>query len=180
MDSFCDCETARVQPVTVDVVAERQKQYQADALRLLAGLVTGAAECKKLQVRCGGTPCLHPDIAAIEEGEITGFRNAPDFDFIFFTFANGQQPGTDMVKLFQYCRMLLKPGGLLALLLPENKKRPWYYLYPAFMPIIGTRSGKSFLVALLQSSGLVEVHQKNITRYGVIVTGNRPYSHRRR
>ena len=180
MDSFCDCETARAQPITIDVVPERQKQYQADALRLLAGFATGGSECKRLQIRCGGTPCLRTDIIAVQETEITDYRNAPDFDFIFFTFAFEQRPGLDMIERFQYCRMLLKPGGLLALLLPENKQRPWYSFNPLFMPTISTRSRKSTVVALLQNSGLLNVHQKNITRYGIIVTGNRPVPYTRR
>ncbi len=174
MDSFCDCETARAQPITIDVVPKEQKQYQADALRLLAGVATGGAECRKLQIRCGDTPRLHPDITAFAEGEVTGFRNAPDFDLVFFTLANGQQPGADMVKLFQYCRMLLKPGGTLALLLPDDKVRAGNFFFRAFTQAVREKGQKEMTETLLRRAGLVKVRHGKRRKSGVIVTGNRP------
>ncbi len=185
MDSFCDGDIVQAQPIAVDVEPKGQKQYQADALRILEGLPTRGSACKRLQIRCGCTPCLHPEIMAIRERDITDFRSTPDFDLIYFTFAMGQQPGPEMVERFQYCRMLLKPGGLLVLLLPDNKrladrKRPRQHFFPAFMSTISISGRISFPVALLQSSGLVKVHRKDIARYGVIVTGSRPVSYNRR
>ncbi|HEB69625.1 MAG TPA: class I SAM-dependent methyltransferase [Desulfobulbus sp.] len=158
-----------------NIVLKRKRQNLQETLRILAEVGTGGQQCKKLQIRCGGTFGLYSDVMVIQEGEVTGFRNLPDFDFVFFTFAIGQQPGPDMVNLFQYCRMLLKPGGTLALLLPDEKKRPRHHFFSTFfMSIIGIRSGESSMVDLLQNSGLVNVHEKKVTRCGVIVTGNRP------
>lgn len=155
-------------------VPRRKRQSQQEILWLLAESITEDCECKKLQVRCGGTPGLHPDVAAIKEGEVTGFRNAPDFDLVFFTFAIGQQPGPDMVKLFQYCRMLLKPGGTLALLLPDDKVQPGDYFFPAFTQAILAKGQKSIPVALLRRAGLVKAQYRKRRKFGVIVTGNRP------
>jgi len=174
MNTYGKEEGPGERPIKNNGVLKRKRQNQQEILWLLAEAVTEGRECKKLQVRCGGTADLHSDVAAIQEGEVTDFRNAPDFDLVFFTFAIGQQPGPDMVKLFQYCRMLLKPGGTLALLLPDDQVQPRGYFYPAFVRAIQAKEQKSIPVTLLRRAGLVQVEHGKMKNLGVIVTGNRP------
>jgi len=142
MNSFCREITTRQRTESNDAGSEIQRQYQADALRLLSRVSKGGVECKQLQIRCGGTPCLHPEIMAIRERDITKFRNRPDFDLVFFTFATGQKPGVEMIECFHYCRMLLKPGGTLALLLPDDKIRAGNFFFQAFTQAVPAKDAR--------------------------------------
>ncbi len=140
-------------------------------------LTKGRGDCNMLQVRSGNTFSIQDDIPAIHEGDITNFRNGPDFDLIFFTFLPNLKPDQEMIAKFQYCRMLLKPGGMLALLLPYNKRRPWWSLALTGKPFFSAVDRENFSVSLLKRAGLARVRQIPYKNFGMIISGYRRQSY---
>ena len=127
-----------------------------------------------LQVRCGGTELLAGVGTVVALSELTSFHHPPDFDLIVCTFARGQEPGPELVAALQYCRMLLKPGGRLALLLPRDIGQNWYHSLFAHFPFARAVGRECPRVALMVQAGFIDIRKQVRPGLGRVISGARP------
>jgi hypothetical protein len=130
---------------------------------------------KSLQVRCGNTEQLAGVEEIVELKALTRFHHQPEFDLIACTFAGDREPGPELTGPLQYCRMLLKPGGRIALLLPGATDSRWYHLLFSHFPF-GRSMGRGCpRVALLKQAGFVDIRRQVRPGLGRVITAQRPY-----
>jgi hypothetical protein len=123
-----------------------------------------------LQVRCNASLSLPATVTSIHEQSITSFRHAPDFDLVLFTLGKDQPLETALFAKLSYCRMLLRPGGTVVLVLPETGVQS---LFPCFSNIISFHK-ISCEAAALRRTGYIKVAEKYVQGQGRIVYGQRP------
>lgn len=87
------------------------------------------------------------------------FRTSPEFDVIYLFERLAHCPENQRKKMLQYCKMLLKPGGMFVTASAEKSR------YPALQPAV--------LQDLLQRAGFYKVRSYRITASLRLLTGVR-------
>ena len=159
-----------------DETCRENAQRQRKTRQLFAAAVRGIDRPVWLQVICPGAGRLDGQGTVVSLDRITMFRSQPVYDPVVFSFAEDCRPEPALLPVLQYCRMLLKPGGRLALLLPASvPPTPYDYFMCRLLPGRWARH-RSDAAALLQSAGLTEVRHFVSMGSGRVIWGLRPVS----
>ncbi|HHD63123.1 MAG TPA: hypothetical protein ENK96_01890 [Desulfobulbaceae bacterium] len=147
--------------------------------RLMAAISRGVEMQEILQVRCPGTGCLDDALRAVHLRDLAEFREQPKYRVICFTFAEDARLDKKLIPCLQYCRLLLQPGGLIALLLPGPPGENWYHHLFAFMSFGRGVSRRCPHWSLLAGAGFVDIRKQVRPGCGRVVTGRRPFAFQR-
>ncbi len=134
----------------------------------------GAHPSRSLQVRCGGTERLAGVGRIVELKALTRFHHPPEFDLIAFSCAGELEPGPELLEPLRYCRLLLKPGGRLCLLLPGEIQSRWHHFLFAHFSFGRSIGRQCPQVALLIQAGFVDVRKRARPGLGRVISARRP------
>ncbi len=157
-------------PGDVAMFAQGQQRNQ----RLFASVGRGVEAPKRLQILCPGTGRLDAAMTAVRLQELAEFREQPRYEIIYFTFAEDVGLDRTLIPCFQYCRLLLRPGGRLAFLLPGAGPGGLRGTLSAFLPMSRYAARRSYPADLLRAAGFNDVQVLLRPEAGRIVLGRRP------
>ncbi len=161
---------------TVCEVAGVEKQVVSPVIqRVVNKRIQKEKAVKILQVRSLETVDVGGIFTTIDEKILTDFRNKPDFDMVAFVSVGSNNAEAAMKEKYCYCKMLLKPGGMLLLVLLEQKELCWR----DFLPALLQKKAQEEHLNRLAKSGYVAVKKKIVPGLGVLVFGKRPASNLR-
>jgi hypothetical protein len=151
------------------------KQWFLNTSTLLERVPNISHKNRWLQVQCESTPIYSSQIRGIKIEDIIKFRDAPVYELIFFTFKGGSPSINNFFEKLQYCRMLLKPGGMIVLIVPNDQAISWFTFVVSLM-----YKSYSSVVIILKRAGFIKVKKRINGRNGVLVYGERPGSRKKR
>ena len=163
-------KTVGLLPCDVAMFAQGQQRNQ----RLLASVGRGVEAPEKLQIHCPGTGPLDAAMKAVRLQELAEFREQPRYEIIYFTFAEDAGLDRTLIPCFQYCRLLLRPGGRGALLLPGAGPGSLRGTLSAYLPMSRYVARRSYPADLLRAAGFNDVQVLLRPKAGRIVLGSRP------
>jgi len=152
------------------------EQELTGSRQLLAVFGRGAGTRERLQVCCPGTGRLDSGVTSVCLHNLTQFREKPKYGLIFFTFTEKGRPGSNLIPGLQYCRLLLRPGGILALLFPGKTDGDLRWLLSAFAPMSRYYALRNYPADLLRSAGFRDVRLLVRRGCGRMVFGGQPAS----
>jgi len=152
------------------------EQELTESRQLLAAFGIGAGAQERLQVCCPGTGRLDSGVSSVCLHNLTQVREKPKYGLIFFTFTEKVRPDSNLIPGLQYCRLLLRPGGRLALLFPGKTDGDLRWLLSAFTPMSRYYALKNYPADLLRSAGFHDVRRLVRRGCGRMVFGSRPAS----
>ena len=152
------------------MVAQGQQRNQ----RLFSSVGRSVEAQDKLQILCPGTDRLDAAMTAVCLQELAEFREQPRYEIIYFTFAEDAGLDRTLIPCFQYCRLLLRPGGRLAFLLPGAGPGGLRGTLSAFLPMSRYAARRSYPADLLRAAGFNNVQVLLRPGEGRIVLGSRP------
>jgi len=151
-----------------------------EQMEYLFSMAAGHGEPRRIiQICCGYSEKLTRPDRIFDPAGITGFHHAPVFDLIVFTFAPGEAPDDCLLSTLQYCRMLLRSDGRVALLLPGDSSENWYHHLFACMSFGRGFSRRCPGCSLLVSSGFADIRKQIRSGCGHVVTGQRSFTFHR-
>lgn len=149
---------------------------EQERIRCLAAMGrVGCSHARILGVDCGIGMKLDGVETMLSPEALLRFRHAPDFGLILFCCQRDREPDTELLPVLQYARMLLVPGGRLALLLPGEANASWYRHLFALPPFARGASSRCARVGLLVQAGLVDIRKQVHPGCGRIISGRRPW-----
>ena len=142
--------------------------------RLFSSVDRGMEAAERLQIICPGTDRLDAAIKVVPLQELAGFREQPWYEIIYFTFAEDTRLDRTLIPCFQYCRLLLRPGGRLMLLLPGACPGGLRAVVTSYLPLSRYVAQRSYPADLLRASGFSDVRVLTRPGAGRIISGRRP------
>ena len=152
------------------MAARRRQRNQ----RLFTSVDKSMKVTERLQVLCPGTDPLDAEIKIVPLQELASFREQPRYEIIYFTFAEDARLARTLIPHFQYCRLLLRPGGWLTLLLPGEGPEGLRAVISTFLPMSRHVARKNYPADLLRAAGFTDVRVLARPGQGKIVLGRRP------
>ena len=144
--------------------------------QLWSAVSRGVEMRETLHVRCPGTGCLDEALRWVYLKDLLEFRQPPQYRLICFTFSEKDRVDRTLISRLQYSRLLLRPGGRVALLMPGQVSGSMRGIVSAFFPVSRFAAQKSYPVSLLRLSGFHDVRLLVRQGSGRIVFGSRPAS----
>lgn len=153
------------QTVTTDAIPFKRNITQA-LNRIGAGSVLSVYGRKEFNTAVNELVCCQGGQLSSVQQSLRGYRNKALFDLLLFTLHPQYINSDSTLEELCHCRMLLKPGALLFLLLDQNKNNVWKPLDAFF-----NNWKKS---PWLHHTGFINIRVKQ-SRSSMVLSGQRPW-----